>query len=133
MKRSVLIFCLWGCQVDPKKKTEDISFSVEQKKMPNSDLTRKLNVNDYNPSLSNEQLLFIESAITGSEYVEQGFQSLKKWDISLKIIDEGERYYLTFFPETGKVNAEWTLYVDKGTGKVTPGMTATSEPEPDME
>ena len=60
--------------------------------MPSSELTQKLSVHRYSPSHSNAQLLFIEAAITGMEYAEEGFQSLQGWDISLKITDEGERY-----------------------------------------
>ena len=101
--------------------------------MSNSELSKRLSVQLFNPSLAKDQLAFIEAAITGTEYAKDGFQTLQAWEVSLKINDEGERYHLLFVPETGKVNARWTLYVDKATGQVTAGVTATTAPEPDLD
>jgi hypothetical protein len=89
---------------------------------------QKLDVRSYNPTLSKEQLQFIESSVIGQEYLDKGFQTLGEWEISLKITDEDEHYLLYFFPETGRVNTAWTIYVEKGSGKVVPDWTATETP-----
>ena len=67
-----------------------------------------------NPSRTEQDLRFIESAVTGQDYLEDGFSSLEKWSITLTITDDGRFFKLHFRPEVpSKVNAEWGVFCRK--------------------
>lgn len=69
----------------------------------------------------------------GAEYMDEGFDTLRAWELSLSVVDAGDRYELFFYPETGKVNADGSLFLHKTTGVIEPGMTSTHEMEPEFE
>jgi hypothetical protein len=123
---SLSLIFFWGCHNEPPD--EPISQQIpEPQRLP----PLSPSVVQNNPSLKEQELRFIESAVTGQEYLKQGFRSLEEWNISLTITPKESHYKLHFLPKSPpKVNAEWGFSVEKESGKITDEWQMTFEEPP---
>jgi hypothetical protein len=84
--------------------------------------------------LSDAEVRFLDQALRRSrtDYTEQGFSTFREWELVVTIEAAAESYLLAVFPSTGRVNAEWTLKVEKATGQVSMESLFTLEPPPEQ-
>lgn len=77
--------------------------------------------------LSDNEIMFIHEALvkSGLEYTENGFDTLKTWELLATIKEDEKNYYITISPITARVNAEWQLQIDKNTGTTEQTWSAT--------
>jgi len=84
--------------------------------------------------LSDDEVRFLDGALrrSGTDYTEEGLRTFAAWELTAEVdVTDDGRWSL--FVAGPRVNAEWTLLVDRETGEVEVGMVATLADEPPPE
>ncbi len=137
----VLFSCLVGCGSGARSSGTTTTEPGMNQTQPASGAEGELDIArlrralaDRGAGLSDEDVAFIHHSLSGSdtEYTERGLETFLEWGLVAAVTATPVQLTLMVAPTTGRVNADWELFIDRSTGAVTEGAVGTiEEPPPD--
>ncbi len=120
--------CLAGCGSEPSEEPASDQARPAPVADDGLDITRLRGaLGEGGAGLSDEDVAFIHQSLiaSGTEYTQQGLETFLEWELEARVTATPEKLALWVMPTTGKVNADWTLEIDRSTGAVTEGWVST--------